>query len=406
MSKKCMQYDIIIVGGGLVGLSLALALHDTNLRIAVINARLPQHDDPRLFALNYSSCQLFNNLGLWPAFSSKVAPIHKVHVSYRGRFGAVRLHHQDIGLATLGHVIPANEIEIALQNKIAELDKVTLYQPAKVISLNINENTQVLISNAMNENIELQAKLIIGADGNDSTVRRLLNISTHEYNYKQSAIVTRTNLHRVQAQEGTAYERFYTDGAIAMLPLPDNQYATIWTASDTTIAELMSLSDSQFLQTLQKIFGYRLGRFDAISKRYTYPLRMIHAQKMQRDNVFLLGNSAHALHPIAAQGFNLALYEVAMLAEYISEKSTTHISTIDLQQISDLIYKQQRFSMTFSHRLANLQTSSIINNYSQLGMIFLDLVMPIKRYFIKHVLGRSGRVPQLLLRDADTVISN
>lgn len=394
-----MRYDLIIVGGGLVGLSLAAALHNSKLRMALIDARLPSQNDPRLFALNYSSCQLFTNLGIWQSFSSKATAIRKVHVSYRGRFGAVRLHHKEVDLPTLGHVIPAGDIELALQHKVATQDNVTLYQPAKLMQLKLDENiAQVSIINAMNEEIALRSTLIIGADGNDSTVRKQLNILTDEHDYQQTAIVTRTTLQPLRSHEGIAYERFYDEGAIAMLPLPDNQCATIWTASNVTISELMTLPDDLFLAELQKTFGYRLGRLQAVSKRFTYPLRMIRAQKNQEKCVFLLGNSAHALHPIAAQGFNLALYEVAALAECILHKSNETITAADLQQISNQIYQQQQRSISLSHRLASLQTaSSWINRCFQLGMIFLDLTMPIKKQFIKRLLGRLGRVPPLLL---------
>src|SRR5579883_942585 len=221
-----MHYDLIIVGGGLVGAGLAAALPDK--RIALIDAKLPSQDDPRLFALNYGSCQFLQHLGLWPMLAAHAAPIHQVHVSYQGRFGAVRLTREDAHLPTLGHVIPARFIEAALHDKLASSIHITLYRPAKLISLHQQEGRVTLtLDTAIGQKI-LHAPLVIGADGTESTVRSQLNIPITVVDYHQSAIVTRTTLKR--SHHHIAYERFVDNGAIAMLPLVGNECATIWTA--------------------------------------------------------------------------------------------------------------------------------------------------------------------------------
>jgi len=394
-----LHYDLIIVGGGLVGASLAVALRQTGLRIALIDAKLTSSDDPRLFALNSSSCQFLENLKIWPSLAAHAAPIHQVHVSNHGHFGVVRLRREDVNLPALGHVVPACIIEAALNEELMALPNFTLYRPAKLKTLcQKNNNVQLIIATANGEKI-LQSPIVFGADGPDSTVREQLNIHTEIFDYEQSAIVVRTTLKR--SHEHIAYERFNVDGAIAMLPLTGNECATIWTANTKAQSQLMELSDEIFLQKLQHEFGYRLGRLQLTSKRHIFPLRMVRAKKIVDQGVFLLGNSAHTLHPIAAQGFNLALYKVAMLAESMMEKiSKNEVFTAShLQEISVQIQKQQATSIGISHRLSALFSShSFLPSIAlQLGMISLNVTTPIKKRFIERMLGKTGCVPRLLL---------
>lgn len=394
-----MQYDLIIVGGGLVGAGLAVALRQSHLRIALIDAKLPSSDDPRLFALNTSSCQFLENLQIWPKLAMHAAPIQQVHVSHQAHFGAVRLRCEEVNLPSLGYVIPARHIEAALNHELMNLPHCTVYRPAKLQAIQQHPNVARLTITTEDGEKIVESPIVIGADGTESTVRTLLNIHTDIFDYEQSAIVTRTSLNR--SHRNIAYERFDAHGAIAMLPLVGNECATIWTVANTKMTQLMELSNAAFLQTLQTVFGYRLGRLHNISQRYVFPLRMVRAEKAVEQSVFLLGNSAHTLHPIAAQGFNLALYEVAALAEGIMEKAAKHASftALDLENISAQTLKQQAMSIGVSHRLSHFfaNNSRLLGLAVQLGMISLDISTPIKRKFIAGMMGRKGRVPSLLL---------
>lgn len=384
------HYDLIIVGGGLVGAGLAVALRDTDLKIALVDARIPDCNDPRLFALNAGSCQFLENINIWSQLAEYACPIHQVHVSHQGHFGAVRMRCEDVKLQSLGHVIPARYIEAALNDALISLKNCDLYRPAILKKLHQeNEKAELIISTESGEKI-LESKLVIGADGTESTVRKELNIATERFDYGQSAIVTRTTLKR--SHHHIAYERFNGKGAIAMLPLIDDECATIWSGENAMISELMSLSDNDFLSKLQKEFGYRLGRLESIQKRHVFPLTMVRAEKAIAGCVYLLGNSAHTLHPIAAQGFNLALYEVATLVQGIKDKT-------DLQTIWKKTQKRQAGSIGVSHRLSQLfmDDSLAKNLVAQVGMLGLDIASPIKKKFLQGMLGRSGEIPDLLL---------
>lgn len=379
------MFDIIIVGGGLVGSGLALALKPLGLKIALIDAKTPSFDDHRLFALNISSCHFLQNLNLWEALQADACAIHQVHVSKRGAYGSVRLKRDDVNVDALGYVIPAGVIERAMHQ---HLNDICVYQPAKLTEID-PQNHQVTIETTEGKKT-LAAPLIIGADGTHSTVRKLLSIETELHNYQQTAIVTITQLRR--SHDHCAYERFVEKGAIALLPLPDNRCATIWTTDNEEAKVLLSISDSEFLEKLQSSFGTRLGRFVSTSQRFSYPLVRLEAKEAVRGPVMLLGNAHHTLHPIAAQGLNLALYEVASLVEEIDKKGK------DLNSYH-LNLDQKNLSKTISHRLTNFfADSSLIKDLGfQLGMIGLEVAAPVKRRFITKLLGRAGMVPRLML---------
>lgn len=393
------QFDLIIIGGGLVGAGLAIALRDSSLRIALVDARLPSSDDPRLFALNEASCQFLKNLHVWSALSRHAAPIHQVHVSYQHHFGAVRLTREDVNAESLGHVIPARFIEAELNETLLSLSNVTVFRPATLKTLTQENGRVQLVVEAEHNTFDLEAGIVIGADGTQSTVRKELNIATEEVDYAQSALVTRTTLQR--SHQHIAYERFNANGAIAMLPLTGNECATIWSADHDTIAELNALSDEAFLEKLQKEFGYRLGRLQKIAKRHVFPLHMLRAKKAVDKSVYLLGNAAHTLHPIAAQGFNLALYEVAALVESLLEKTSKQspFTHADLQAVHDFTGPHQSASIGLSHRLSTFFAKGpvVTSIVAPLGMLALDIASPIKKRFIKGAMGRAGRVPRLLL---------
>lgn len=400
--------DLIIVGGGLVGTGLFLALkrYNTRLRIALVDARLPQQNDPRLFALNMSSWQFLKNIGLAKALIPHASPIKSVHVSHRGKFGCVRLANDEVGLPALGYMVPAAQIETAMHDAMTELTPphadarggqastfFTVYRPAQLCALTqAGDNLVELTIKTQNGEEKLSADYVIGADGTDSTVRQLLGIETITHDYHQSAIVTHTTLKR--SHQHIAYERFTADGVIAMLPLLNDQLAnisaTIWTGDSDAMRALKDLSDAEFLNRLQQTFGFRLGRLQHISTRYMFPLRKVCASKMFVDRVLLLGNSAHTLHPVAAQGLNLALYEIAMLVDAIVANGGQLAVSI-FKDLTTRVVSQQTISMGVSHRLTQLfsKQSLLTQTFLPLSMMALDKITPLKVAFINRMIGRN-----------------
>jgi len=378
-----MHYDIIIIGGGLVGRSLAYALHEAPINIALIDASAQDQADPRLIALNYGSFSFLRKLGLWPRLEKYSAPIQKVHASYRGRFGATRLGAQDIQLPALGYVVPAHRINQALIEAMRDSKQtVTELRPARVKALELHEHTSHLTIEHSQGSSRISGHLILAADGTESTVRQLLNFETQTLDYQQSAIVTTSQLGRSHNQ--IAYERFLQDGALAMLPLQTEQghaCATIWTASNTAITHLQALDDQSFMRELQTQFGYRLGRLLNITQRHTFPLRFIQVKNPLQGNVLLIGNAAHTIHPLAAQGLNLALYEIAHLSQTLLD-NLRHNQSLNQGLEQKLITFQPKMNLLFSHYLVELFTSRVfgIDLARQLGMAGLDLCPSVKKH--------------------------
>lgn len=382
------HFDIIIIGGGMVGTAMACALRSTSLNVALIDATpLTPSDDHRLIALNHSSICLFQNLNMWPAMAPHAAAIQEVHVSHRGHFGTTRLTAAELQLPTLGYVIPAKHINNALNE---QLHDITVIRPATLKMISQDTDTASIMVDTPQGEKYFSAHIIIGADGTHSTVREQLHIATQKTDYEQSALVTTTTLNRPHRH--VAYERFRDQGAIAMLPLVGEHTATIWTDSNENIARLLQLNDSEFLAQLQKEFGYRLGRLKAISKRYKYPLQMIQADQKVKGRVILIGNAAHTLHPIAAQGLNLALYEIAELRDYFTQHDLKETS------LDDFATQQQKISTSLSHHLSWLFSHDffIMNTLRQIGMVGLDLCHSLKEKFALRALGKTGKIPQLL----------
>lgn len=388
------HYDIAIIGGGMVGAALACALQHTAYKIILIDATpLNSSIDHRLIALTYNSCMLFKNLQLWPELVSHATAINAIHVSNRGHFGSTQITAQDAGLNELGHLVPAKDINAACATKLATLKNLEIRRPAKLTGLNQNTEhaTLTVATGATTETIT--AQIVVGADGTHSTVREILGIKTETVDYQQKALVAQVDLQR--SHHHIAYERFTPTGAIAMLPLQAQRVATIWSDSNERIDGLLKLSDDNFLQELQQQFGYRLGKLVKSHQRACYPLQFVKAHEQQLGRVVLIGNAAHTVHPIAAQGLNLALYEIAVLSENLITQSPTTLTLPDLSQY----FNQQKNNMVLSHRLTQLFSADFfaLNIARQAGLLGLDICVTAKQQFIKRALGRREHIPNLFL---------
>ncbi len=404
-SEGCNTFDVLICGAGLVGTSLALALAPLPLRIAITDAAplktaVDLQADGRSLALNYVSMKILEAIGVWPKLEKHATPIKTVQVSERGRFGKLRFNAHDENVSALGYVIPAPILGIILNQTLLAQSSLTLFNPATVVALNKVSQGHEAILQTGEKKQTITARLIIAADGAHSSLRELMGITTKIQDYGQSALATRiiTEL----PLNNSAYERFIDEGALALLPLLDNKAALIFTGANTFIEYLQTLDDEAFLQKAQHYFGQRSGKFLQVEKRHVYPLKSIYANEQVKEHFVLLGNAAHTLHPIAAQGFNLGLQDVALLAEMIAENRGEQKDFSHLKNLQS--YEQQRQAaqqriMRFTDRLITIFSHDLLpfSLVRSAGLKFLDLIPAVKHRLAAQLMGVSGKLPKLSL---------
>ncbi len=325
--KKCEdQFDIIIVGGGLTGAVLAIALAEMNLKIAIIDAAplLIQKQtngvekDLRALALAYGSQTIFSEFGIWNELERHATPIKKVHVSDRGHFGFTHIHASDYHLPCLGFVIMLQTLQQQLIEKLKTYQNIQQFLSTKVLQTFVEDNKRK-IELAVNETVELlSCSLLISADGSNSALRKMLNLHSSKSDYQQTAIVA--NIGVARPHDNTAYERFTEFGPLALLPITTSAFSLVWTVKPDMAETIVKLNEKEFLAHLQKAFGYRLGKFSWAGSRQCFPLFLLQIDSIHVERAIVIGNAAHTLHPIAGQGFNLGLRDVAVLVKEIQQQ--------------------------------------------------------------------------------------
>lgn len=321
MTTATQEFDVIVAGGGMVGASMALALAPLDLRIAVVDRvsppvrQAPGYDD-RSTALAAGSRRILEAIGVWDALAPQAVPIRDVHVSELGRLGTATLSARDVALDALGWVVENPRLAVALDDALAHCAAVERIQPATLTGVTEDGGGIEVDMDAGGVMRRCRARLLIGADGAGSTVRELLGIDATVRDYRQTAIVT--NLTPRALSEGYAWERFTPDGPLALLPLSGGRCALVWTMPGARVDERMALSDDAFGQAVNELFGGRLGAIERVGRRQAWPLTRTLAAEQRRGRTVLVGNAAHSLHPIAAQGLNLSLRDCAALAEAVA----------------------------------------------------------------------------------------
>lgn len=392
--------DVAIVGGGMVGSSLAVTLLPLGLKVALIEATplesggQPSFDE-RSTALSNGSRNVLTGIGLWPRIAEAVTPIRRIHVSDRGRFGFARIEAAEQGVEALGYVLPNRVLGAALWERLKEHGAFELLCPATVEHVETGtDSAQVLLKGGE----ALAAKLVVAADGAQSIVRRALGISASRRDYGQTAVVTLVATDRFH--DYTAYERFTPAGPIAILPFGQDRCAVIWTLAPEAAQSVLELPDDEFLRALQAAFGFRLGRFTRVGRRGAYPLALTQAEERVRPRCAIIGNAAQGLHPIAGQGFNLGLRDVATLAEAIADTVRSNGDPggeAMLQRYDSWRRHDRRGIVAFTDGLVRIFGSPrpTVRAARNLGLLLFDLMPPAKSALSRLSLGFAGRLPRL-----------
>jgi 2-octaprenyl-6-methoxyphenol hydroxylase len=398
------DYDCLIIGGGLVGASLACALQGQDLRIGLIEAVPMQADsqpsyDDRGLVIAPASQRILSALGVWPTLLPAATAIQRIHVSDRGHFGFTRLDALTMGVDALGHVVVARDIGLALTTQIAGQANVDFLCPARVEQVSVFEPYAQVSVTQGEQTSTLTARLLIVADGGDSAVRRQLGVDTEEHDYGQTAVVA--NVTPARNHEGVAFERFTADGPLAVLPLVGHRCVVVWAMPTAAASDLLHCEEAQFLSELSARFGYRLGRFLKVGRRRAYPLKQILAKQQVGPRFAIIGNAAHTIHPNAAQGLNLGLRDAAALAECMARTVTEHGDIGSLAMLNAYAGSRSRDQdrvVRFSDGLTQLFYNDFMPlvGVRNLAMLAIDLVPPLKRALVRRAMGLTGRQPRLV----------
>jgi len=405
--KAHHNYDIIIIGGGMVGLSLALSLRqtftDNKFRIAILEeSKILQQTQPietnpnldtRSTVLSYGSRLIYENIGVWIYIKDIVEPVKNIHVSNRSHFGITRINSVKHQLPALGYVI-SNKSLCQSMFQLLDQRQIHFFSMAKVDCINEHEQTNKLTVFREGKTEFFNAKLVVLADGGHSTLALQAGLDQIQKDYNQAAIVTNVVTDKPHAH--TAYERFTNDGPLALLPLANNIWSLVWTMSHTQAKERVELIESDFLCELQQQFGYRAGRFLEAGRLKHHLIIQKLSSSRAKKGLIMVGNAAHTLHPVAGQGFNLALRDITYLSQTLKQSAQQNQSIANYATLLKFVENRKRdqnITAEWTDFLVNIfkphsgftgRATAVARN---IGLITLDLCLPVKTLLTDHALG-------------------
>jgi 2-octaprenyl-6-methoxyphenol hydroxylase len=399
--------DVLIAGGGAVGSALACALGELPLDVVLVEAQQVQllaqpSFDARVTALANGSQQILSGLGLWRDLAGYVESIRSIHISERGRFGAARIEARQEHVPALGYTVENQTLGRVLWERLQRSARLTVLAPAKVVALTQEpEHAEVTVERGGASEI-VRAKLVVAADGVRSAVRAALGVATAEDDYGQRAVVF--NCSTEARLDGRAFERFSDRGPIALLPLTGGRGAVIWTLPGDDAGGIAALPADAFRAELQTAFGQRLGRFTRIGERHLYTLARVASEAIHGPRAVLIGDAALRLHPVAGQGFNLALRDIATLAEVIADAlraaagGATDVGAAEpLERYATWRAADRQRVSSFTHGLIQLfgESAPGMGLGRGLGLMAFDLLPGAKALLARQTMGKAGRLPRL-----------
>lgn len=399
MKKK---YDVVIVGGGMVGLTLACALGEQRLQIAVIEAHPPKkfhHDDEvdlRVSAISRASQQIFKNLNVWSGIQScRSSAFENMHVWDGTGDGEINFNAAELGVDALGHIIENRIIQNALIEQLKQQSNIDFLCPQQVASIECTPSSRRIM---FADGGEIQAHLLVGADGAHSQVRAAAGINLDQAEYDQQAIVcvVQSAMHH----QYTAWQRFLPTGPLAFLPLADGRCSIVWSTTGEQANALLELDDDLFCRALEQAFDYKLGAVESIGQRAAFPLVRRHADAYVKPGLALIGDAAHTIHPLAGQGVNLGILDAGSLAQIILAADGAGGDIAALSNLRKyerwrrgentiMMYSMSGFKNLFSNEQPEL---SMIRNR---GLNLVNSMPPLKNKFMRHAMGLEGDLPEI-----------
>ena len=400
--NQSKQYDVVIIGGGMVGLTLACALGQQEFNVAVVEANEPfdiQAGDEyelRVSAISKSSQQVFQNINAWQGMlQRRASPYQSMHVWDATGEGKIHFDAADLGIDVLGHIIENRAVQFSLYEQCQKLHNVELLCPQQVKDIHYTELQSEVI---LDDDRCITTKLLVGADGANSKVREVAGILINKSAYEQKGVVAIVK--STQDHSSTAWQRFLPTGPLAFLPLSDGRCSIVWSAEDERADELLAMDDESFSRELEQEFDYTLGKVESIGQRAAFPLIRRHADEYVKKGLALIGDAAHTIHPLAGQGVNLGILDAAALVEVIvtarakgqNIASLTTLRKYERWRRADnslMMYSMSGFKNLFSNEQSSL---SFVRNA---GLNLVNSMGPVKHKFMRHALGLEGDLPKM-----------
>jgi len=398
---KELEADVLIAGGGLVGGTLACALAAGGLSVVVVDAQDPVEGldaafDGRASAIALSSQRVLDGLGLWQAMEPQTAAIKEIRVSDGDSLFFLHYDRRDVGAEAFGYMVENRSIRKALTNRLNNFDELTLLAPAQI---NVLERRPGDVRATLTDGRKVKARLIVGAEGRRSPTREQAGIKITQWPYKQTGIVC-TVAHELP-HDNVAHERFLPAGPFAILPLAGNRSSIVWTERDEKVPGLMALDDVAFLVELKSRFGDFLGKLEVTGPRWAYPLSLQYAERAVDHRLVLAGDASHGMHPIAGQGLNMGLRDVAVLAEVLTDAHRLGLDPGDGVVLASY-ERWRRFDNTLMLSMTDVLNRLFSNDIApirlarDLGLAVVNKIPPLKKVFMHHAMGLAGELPRLM----------
>lgn len=400
-STTSLTCDVTIIGGGLVGLTAAIGLARHGFEVAVID-RAPVGDvtaveyDGRASALAFATCRMLEALGIWEYMEPYAQPINEIRVSDGPSLMHLHFDHKALGDGPLGNMVENRHTRLALFERIKAFDSVHLFMEEMVTSIETSsERTLVTLASGKT----VSSSLLLGADGRNSFVRKKAAIPVSTFEYKQHGIVC--SIEHEISHQGIAHERFLPSGPFAILPLTGNRSSLVWTEKSHLVDTIMGLSDRAFAAEVQRRIGDFLGTATPIGGRWAYPLTLQYADTYTSTRLAIIGDAAHGIHPIAGQGLNLGLRDVAALTEVLSDASTVGLdigSEQTLDKFAGWRHADNAALISVTDLLNRLFSNDIgpVRMARDIGLAAVEQIPPLKNFFMSHARGTVGELPKLL----------
>jgi len=395
-----LDYEVAIAGGGLVGLTLAAALKHSGLRVLLLEAKPESMSVARgqAYHVNLLASRILHGIGVWERMQAEVTPIHQIRLSDADDPGVVDFRLPDLGTEALGYVTEHRVLLEGLQQFVQTCENVTVLCPAELVQTDYGANAVTLMIRQGGESRSLRTKLLVAADGLRSPIRQQAGIQTQGWQYPQSCVVA--FIQPEKSHRNIAYERFWSSGPFAILPLPDNLCRIVWTAPRAEAEAILAMDDADFLHQLKQRYGDQMGELSLVGDRFLFNVQLMHSHHYARSRLALVGDAAHGCHPVGGQGVNMGFRDAAALAQVIT---TAHQQGQDIGSLT-VLQRYERWRQL--ENLAILGVTDVLvrlfsNNWlplvmlRRLGLRILQTVPPMRVTALKLMTGLLGRPPKL-----------